>query len=362
VTSLSFGPVVFGGNVFGWTVGRDEGFAVLDAFLAGGGRAIDSADSYTQFVPGNVGGESETQIGDWLAERGCRDQIEIHTKVSSKRDRPGLSARNIVLAAEDSLRRLRTDHIDLYYAHRDDPEVPQEEYLVAFDSLVTSGKVRELGASNFSSPRLRAALDLGATQGLTGFTVAQDRWSLVERGIEGELLPTLADRGLVELPYASLAAGFLTGKYRPGQAVDSARAQTAGHYLDHPGSAGLRSALDEVAAAHDSSVTAVSLAWLRAQPTVGAPIASARTPEQVATLLSSADLELSSEELDRLTAASHSTTVAAAALAWLRAQPGVTAPIASARSPEQLAEQLPMADLELGPAELERLSSAHGEA
>ena len=304
MTSLSFGPVVFGGNVFGWTVGRDEGFAVLDAFLAGGGRAIDSADSYTQFVPGNVGGESETQIGDWLAERGCRDQVEIHTKVSSKRDRPGLSARNIVLAAEDSLRRLRTDHIDLYYAHRDDPEVPQEEYLVAFDSLVTSGKVRELGASNFSSPRLRAALDLAATQGLTGFTVAQDRWSLVERGIEGELLPTLADRGLVELPYASLAAGFLTGKYRPGQAVDSARAQTAGHYLDHPGSAGLLSALDEVAAAHDSSVTAVSLAWLRAQPTVGAPIASARTPEQVATLLSSAGLELSSEELDRLTAAS----------------------------------------------------------
>jgi aryl-alcohol dehydrogenase-like predicted oxidoreductase len=304
VTSLSFGPVVFGGNVFGWTVGRDDGFAVLDAFLEGGGRAIDSADSYTQFVPGNVGGESEAQIGDWLAERGCRDQVEIHTKVFGKRDRPGLSAGNIVLAAEDSLRRLRTDHIDLYYAHRDDPEVPQEEYLAAFDSLVTSGKVREIGASNFTSSRLRAALDLAATQGLTGFTVAQDKWSLVERGIEAELVPTLAERGLVELPYASLAAGFLTGKYRPGQPVESARAQSASTYLDHPGSAGLLSTLDEVAAAHDTTVTAVALAWLRAQPTVGAPIASARTPEQVATLLSSADLDLSGDELARLTTAS----------------------------------------------------------
>jgi aryl-alcohol dehydrogenase-like predicted oxidoreductase len=306
VSSLSFGPIVLGGNVFGWTVGPEDGFAVLDAFLDGGGRSIDTADSYTQFVPGNVGGESETQIGDWLVARGCRDRVEIHTKVFSKRDRPGLTARNIVLAAEDSLRRLRTDRIDLYYAHRDDPEVPQDEYLAAFDSLVRSGKIRELGASNFTAPRLGAALDLAAAQGLTGFTVAQDRWSLVERRIETELLPTLTERGLVELPYASLAAGFLTGKYRPGQAVDSARAASAGRYLDQPGSGDLLNALEEVAAARTTSVTAVALAWLRAQPTVGAPIASARTPEQVATLLASADLQLSPEELDRLTKASAS--------------------------------------------------------
>jgi aryl-alcohol dehydrogenase-like predicted oxidoreductase len=304
VTSLSFGPVVLGGNVFGWTVGPDEGFAVLDAFLDEGGRAIDSADSYTQFVPGNVGGESESQIGDWLAARDCRDQVELHTKVFSKRDRPGLSARNIVLAAEESLRRLRTDHIDLYYAHRDDPEVPQEEYVVAFDSLVRSGKVREVGASNFASARLRSALDVAAGHGLAGFTVAQDRWSLVERGIESDLLPTLVDHGLVELPYAALAAGFLTGKYRPGETVDSARSQSAARYLDNPAATDLLDALDEVAAAHDTSVTAVALAWLRSQPTVGAPIASARTPAQVATLMSSADLALSTEELDRLTAAS----------------------------------------------------------
>jgi aryl-alcohol dehydrogenase-like predicted oxidoreductase len=304
VTSLSFGPVVLGGNVFGWTVGPDDAFAVLDAFLDGGGRAIDTADSYVQNVPGNVGGESESQIGEWLSARGCRDRVDIHTKVHGKRDRPGLSARNIVLAAEDSLRRLRTDHIDLYYAHRDDPEVPQEEYVVAFDSLVRSGKVREVGASNFSSPRLRSALEIAATQGLTGFTVAQDQWSLVERDIERQLVPTLTEHGLVELPYWSLASGFLTGKYRPGKSVDSARAGSAARYLDNPGSAGLLATLDEVAAAHDSSVTAVSLAWLRAQATVGAPIASGRTPEQVATLLSSADVTLTREELDRLTAAS----------------------------------------------------------
>lgn len=304
MTSLSFGPVVLGGNVFGWTVGPGDAFPVLDAFLDGGGRAIDTADSYMQSVPGNVGGESESQIGEWLADRNCRDRIEIHTKVHGKRDRPGLSARNIVLAVEDSLRRLRTDHIDLYYAHRDDPEVPQEEYVLAFDSLVRAGKVREVGASNFSSPRLRSALELAAAEGVTGFTVAQDKWSLVERGIEAELLPTLSEHGLVELPYYSLASGFLTGKYRPGKSVDSARAESAGRYLEHPRSAALLTTLDEVAAAHDSSVTAVSLAWLRAQPAVGAPIASARTPEQVAGLLSSADLELTPDEQDRLSAAS----------------------------------------------------------
>jgi aryl-alcohol dehydrogenase-like predicted oxidoreductase len=304
VTSLSFGPVVLGGNVFGWTVDRDHGPAVLDAFLDGGGRAIDTADSYMQRLPGNVGGESETQIGDWMAARGCRDRVEIHTKVSSKNDRRGLRAANIVLAAEDSLRRLRTDHIDLYYAHQDDPEVPQEEYVVAFDSLVHSGKVREVGASNFTAARLRSALDLAAEQGLTGFTVAQDRWSLVERDLETELLPTLVERGIVELPYASLAAGFLSGKYRPGEVVDSARAETASRYLEQPGSADLLSSLDEIAAAHDTSVTAVALAWLRAQPSVGAPIASARTPDQVATLLSSADVDLTPEELDRLSATS----------------------------------------------------------
>ena len=304
MTSLDLGPIVLGGNVFGWTADADQSCAVLDAFVEGGGRSIDTADVYSQWVPGHSGGESESVIGAWLATRGRRDDVEIHTKVCSKQDRPGLSARNIVLAAEGSLRRLQTDHIDLYYAHRDDPEVAPEEYVVAFDALVRSGKVREVGASNFTSDRLRRALDVAAEQGLTAFTVAQDKWNLVERDIENTLLPTLLRRGVVELPYAGLAGGFLTGKYRPGTEVDSPRAPSASRYLDRPGSVGLLDALDEVAAAHDTSVTAVSLAWLRAQPAVGAPLASARTVDQVRSLLASVDLTLAPDELERLGQAS----------------------------------------------------------
>ena len=304
MTSLDFGPLVLGGNVFGWTADLDQSRAVLDAFVDGGGRSVDTADVYSQWVPGHQGGESEAVIGQWLAGRGRREDVEIHTKVFSKPDRPGLGASNIVLAAEESLRRLQTDHIDLYYAHRDDPEVAPEEYVTAFDALVQSGKVREVGASNFTSDRLREALDVAAAQGLTGFTVSQDKWNLVEREVETTLVPTLRARGLVELPYAGLAAGFLTGKYRPGADVDSARAQAAGRYLDRPGVGDLLDALDAVAADHETSVTAVSLAWLRVQPTVGAPIASARTVEQVQPLLDSARLELSDDELGRLTEAS----------------------------------------------------------
>jgi aryl-alcohol dehydrogenase-like predicted oxidoreductase len=304
MTSLDLGPLVLGGNVFGWTADRDQSHAVLDAFVEGGGRSVDTADAYSQWVPGHSGGESETVIGEWLAARGRRDDVEIHTKVFSKHDRPGLSARNIVLAAEDSLRRLQTDHLDLYYAHRDDPEVEPEEYVVAFDALVHSGKVREVGASNFTSARLTAALDVAAAQGLSGFTVSQDQWNLVERGLEATLLPTLESRGLVELPYAGLAGGFLTGKYRPGADVESVRATSAGRYLGRPGTADLLAALDETAAAHDTAVASVALAWLASRPTVGAPIASARTVEQLPALLAGARLILTSEELARLDAAS----------------------------------------------------------
>jgi aryl-alcohol dehydrogenase-like predicted oxidoreductase len=308
MTSLDLGPLVLGGNVFGWTADRDQSFAILDAFVEGGGRSIDTADVYSQWVEGNTGGDSEAVIGAWLADRGRRDAVEIHTKVFSKSDRPGLSARNIVLAAEDSLRRLQTDHLDLYYAHRDDPEVEQEEYVVAFDALVQSGKVREVGASNFTSDRLRSALAVASEQGLTGFTVAQDKWNLMERDIEVDLLPVLVREDVVELPYAGLAGGFLTGKYRPGRPVESARAAGAARYLDRPGAVQLLEALDSVAAAHDSTPTSVALAWLAAQPAVGAPIASARTVDQVAPLLASARLTLSGEELARLSAASSVTT------------------------------------------------------
>lgn len=302
MTQLELGPVVLGGNVFGWTVDREEGFRVLDAFVDGGGTAIDTADVYPAWVPGNSGGESETIIGEWLASRGNRDRVVVATKVFSLATRPGLSAANIRAAVEDSLRRLQTDHLDLYYAHRDDAEVPQAEYLAAFDALVRQGKVREVGASNFTAERLVSAAKIADAEGLTPFTVAQDQWSLVERGVETDLVPTLRELGIVEVPWASLASGFLTGKYRPGTAVDSARAGGAGRYLDDPRAVELLGVLDDVAAAHGVGVGSVALAWLRRQDVVAAPLASGRTVEQVRTLLESRHLELTGDEVAALSA------------------------------------------------------------
>jgi len=296
MTSHDFGPVVLGGNVFGWTADRDESFAVLDAFVAGGGRSIDTADVYSNWVPGNDGGESENIIGEWVESRGNRAEVFIGTKVFSLPARPGLSAANIAAAVDDSLRRLRTDYIDLYYAHRDDDTVAQEEYVAAFDALVKAGKVRSLGASNFTASRLRSAVEIATAEGLTPFTIAQDQWSLVERGVESSLVPTLAELRITELPYSSLASGFLSGKYREGVTVDSPRAGGASKYLASHGA--VLPVLDELAAAHGSTVTSIALAWLRAQSVVGAPIASARTVAHVPALLEV--VELSSEELARL--------------------------------------------------------------
>ena len=303
MTAFEFGPVMLGGNVFGWTADRDESFGVLDAFVDGGGRAIDTADVYAAWQPGSMGGDSETIIGEWLASRNRRDDVLIATKVGALESRRGLSAATLAAAVEDSLRRLRTDHIDLYFAHVDDPSTPQEETLVAFDALVRAGKVREIGASNFAPDRLRSAAAITAEQGLTPFTVAQDKWSLVERGAETELVPTLGELGIVEVPYSSLASGFLTGKYRPGVDVDSARAGTAGKYLADPRNQDLLVALDDVAADLGVAVTTVSLAWLAAQRAVAAPIASARTAEQVADLLAVGRVELRPQHLAQLSAA-----------------------------------------------------------
>jgi len=298
MTSLDFGSVILGGNVFGWTADKEQSFAVLDAFVAAGGRSIDTADVYSMWAPGNDGGVSEEIIGEWAASRGKRGDVVIGTKVFSLPSRPGLSAANIAAAVDDSLRRLQTDYLDIYYAHRDDMSVPQEEYLAAFDSLVKAGKVRELGASNFTAERLVSAAAIVKDAGLTPFTIAQDQWNLVERGTEKTLVPTLAKLDITELPYYSLASGFLSGKYRVGQSVDSARAGGASAYLDDPRNVELLTALDEIAQAHDASVTAISLAWLRAQSVVGAPIASARTVEQVAGLLE--NVELTADETARL--------------------------------------------------------------
>ena len=296
MTSLDFGPVVLGGNVFGWTADRDESFAVLDAFHAAGGRAIDTADVYSNWVPGNDGGVSEEIIGEWAESRGVRGDIIIATKVAMLPARAGLSPATIRAAVDDSLRRLRTDYIDVYYAHQDDMDVTQEDYVATFSSLVAEGKVRELGASNFSAARLRSAVELAQANGLTPFTISQDRYNLVERDIESSLVPTLASLRITELPYSSLASGFLSGKYRAGVEVDSPRAGGASAYLETH--AGLLEVLDGIAAAHSTTVTSIALAWLRAQTVVGAPIASARTPEHVPSLLDVVDL--TAEELAAL--------------------------------------------------------------
>ena len=288
MTQLALGSVVLGGNVFGWTVSREDAFRLLDAFVAGGGTAIDTADTYPSWAPGRRGGESEEIIGEWAQTRGLRQKVVFATKVGKWSERPGLSPANIRAAVEGSLARLRTDYIDLYYAHEDDPRVPQIDYLATFDELVKEGKVRALGASNFEPTRLRSALEIARTNQLARFAYSQDHYNLVERSLEKTLLPVLRDAGVVELPYWSLAKGFLTGKYRPDQAVESVRARAAGAYLSEPRNVQLLSLLDGVAAEHGVSVAAV---------------ASARTVEQLAPLFEAASLSLSARELEALSAA-----------------------------------------------------------
>jgi aryl-alcohol dehydrogenase-like predicted oxidoreductase len=297
-SGIEVSRLCLGANVFGWTADADTSFAVLDAYTAAGGNFVDTADSYMWRVPGNSGGESETIIGDWLAARGNRDDLVIATKVASLPGRKGLAAANIAAACDDSLRRLRTDHIDLYYAHYDDPDVAQEETLDAFDALVRAGKVRAIAASNFSAERLRSALEISARDGLASFVALQPHYNLVERAdFETALLPVLQAEGLACVPYYGLAKGFLTGKYRDhGAGVDSPRAEGARAYLDDRGRAVL-AVLDEIAAGHEVPVAAVALAWLAAQPTVAAPIASARNPEQLADLLPVLDLKLTDDEV-----------------------------------------------------------------
>ncbi len=295
-------PVVaelcLGANVFGWTADREASFAVLDAFVDAGGSMIDTADSYTFRAPSNSGGESETILGEWMAARGNRDAIRLATKVGALPGRDGLSADTVAAAAKDSLRRLGTDRIDLYYAHRDDPDTAQEETLDAFDALVRGGLVREVGASNFSAGRLRSALEVAERDGLTPFTAIQPHYNLMERDdYEASLAPLAGSAGLACYPYFGLARGFLTGKYRPDSpAPDTPRAQGAAAYLDSRGRSVL-AGLDEIAAGHGVPVPAVALAWLAAQPTVTAPIASARDVGQLAELLPALTLELTHDEV-----------------------------------------------------------------
>lgn len=297
-SDLDVSPLCLGANVFGWTADREASFAVLDAFAAAGGTFVDTADSYTSRAPGNSGGESETIIGAWMQSRGNREAMVIATKVGSLPTRPGLSAANITAAVEESLSRLQTDRIDLYWAHVDDPDTAQEETLDAFDGLVRAGKVRTIGASNFSAGRLRSALEISARDGLTAYAALQPHYNLMERSeFETTLAPLLLSEGLACVPYFGLAKGFLTGKYRDdGAEVDSVRAKGALAYLDERGR-NVLAVLDEIAAGHEVPVAAVALAWLAAQPTVAAPIASARTPDQLADLLPVMQLHLLEDEI-----------------------------------------------------------------
>jgi aryl-alcohol dehydrogenase-like predicted oxidoreductase len=302
-TDLAVHPLCLGGNVFGWTADEPESFAVLDAYRAAGGNFVDTADGYGNWVEGNPRGMSERIIGRWMAARGNRDELVIATKVGRAQGMRGLADATIRTGVEESLERLGTDRIDLYYAHADDPDTPLEETMAAFDALVREGKVRHVAASNYSAPRLAEALQVSDGEGLARYVGLQPEYNLVERAeYEGELQDLCVAEGLACMPYYALASGFLTGKYRPGGPdVESARAASAGKHLE--GRAGVLDVLDDVAAAHSTTVAAVALAWLRAQPGVTAPIASARTPEQLAELLPMAELELAPEELDRLTRA-----------------------------------------------------------
>ncbi|MEU5631415.1 aldo/keto reductase [Streptomyces rishiriensis] len=304
-SGLEVFPLALGGNVFGWTADEAASFAVLDAYAAAGGNFVDTADSYSAWADGNSGGESETVLGRWLKARGNRDDVVIATKVSQHPEFPGLSADNIKAAADASLRRLDTDRIDLYYTHFDKTEVPVEEIVGALDELVRAGKVRHIAASNISPERLQESLEFSDREGLARYVALQPHYNLVSRDTyEGGLQDVAARFGLAAVPYFSLASGFLTGKYRPGTTVESARSAGAAKHLDTERGRRVLTALDEIARAHDTQVATVALAWLAAQPTVAAPIASARTPEQLPALLALADLELTSTEIAALTRAS----------------------------------------------------------
>jgi aryl-alcohol dehydrogenase-like predicted oxidoreductase len=302
-TDLQIAPLVLGGNVFGWTADRARSFAVLDAFVAGGGTMIDTADVYSAWVPGHQGGESETMIGEWLKASGKREDVFLATKVGMLPGEGGekLAPARIAAACEASLRRLGTDRIDLYFAHQDDEATPQEAVLEAFGKLVDAGKVRVIGASNFHAARLKSADDKAKAAGLPRFHVLQPEYNLVSRAkFEGELQDYCVEWNIGVTPYYGLASGFLTGKYRTQEDLgQSVRGGRMGELLDGKGKAVL-AAMDEVAGETGATLAQIALAWLMAQPGITAPIASATSVEQLQDLLPAMTLELSRDQLERL--------------------------------------------------------------
>jgi aryl-alcohol dehydrogenase-like predicted oxidoreductase len=284
-TDLTIYPLCLGGNVFGYSADKESSEAVLSFYADSGGNFIDTADMYSQWAPGHIGGESETIIGNWMKKRGNRSQMVVATKVSKLDTRPGLKAENIVAACDDSLRRLQTDYIDLYYAHQDDPNTPIEETLSTFDSLIKSGKVRYIAASNFTAARLQESLDISKKLGLASYVACQDQYNLMDRDFEKTLRDTVDKNGLSEIPFYGLARGFLSGKYRPGVKVESIRATgVSNSYANERGWAMLEK-LDQIAQGRQTTVSAIALAWLRQQKTVSAPIASATKLEQIKELM-----------------------------------------------------------------------------
>jgi aryl-alcohol dehydrogenase-like predicted oxidoreductase len=296
-TDLVVHPLCLGGNVFGWTADEKQSHDVLNAYASHGGNFIDTADVYSEWKPGNKGGESETIVGTWLKSHD-RSKFVIATKVAKLSTRPGLRPENIIAACNDSLKRLQTDYIDIYYSHNDDPEVPMAETLGAYAQLISEGKIRHIAASQHTGVRLQEALNISKVENLPQYIALQDHYNLMERKpFESEQQEVLATNGLSALPFFSLARGFLSGKYRPGVTVDSVRADGVKEYQTDKGWA-VVAALDEIAKAHNSSVSAIALAWLRSNPQISTPIASARTVEQLIEIIEF--VELSSEEVQHL--------------------------------------------------------------
>ncbi|PZO78142.1 aldo/keto reductase [Sphingomonas hankookensis] len=303
-TDLETPPLVLGGNVFGWTIDRAQSFRILDAFVDLGGTMIDTADVYSAWVDGHRGGESETILGEWLRQSGKRHHVLIATKVGMLPGAGGekLAPDRIAAAAEASLARLGSDHIDLYYAHQDDEDTPQAEYLAAFGRLIDAGKVRVLGASNFHAMRLKSALDLATAEGLPRFHALQPEYNLVSRRkYEGELQNLSVEHNIGVAPYYGLAAGFLTGKYRSTEDLGkSVRGGGMAKLLEGKGKPML-AAMDAVAAETGATLPQIALAWLAAQEGVVAPIASATSVPQLEELVGSWQLRLTGDQLARLT-------------------------------------------------------------
>jgi aryl-alcohol dehydrogenase-like predicted oxidoreductase len=298
-SGIRVAPFAFGGNVFGWTVGKKNGFELLDVFSGAGFNLIDTADVYSTWVPGNKGGESETMLGEWMSSRKNRDSMVIATKVGKPMgpDKKGLSRKYIREAVEASLKRLQTSYIDLYQSHDDDSGVQMEETLETYTDLIREGKVRAIGASNFTAPRLSKALDISRANGYARYETFQPAYNLYDRSIEKDIQPLCVKEKIGIIPYSSLASGFLTGKYRSTQDIHkSVRGEGIRKYLDEKGMKILK-ALDTVSASYNYPPATLSLAWLMSRPAVAAPIASATSVTQLKDLLKATEIQLDPEAL-----------------------------------------------------------------